>query len=288
MKTITRAATMQRQSMSWRQEGLPIAIVPTMGYLHSGHESLIKQAREIVKPPGKVIVSIFVNPTQFGPQEDFEHYPRSDKADLKRCRELGTDIVFKPSVANIYPQEPRPAFSSFVTEESLSQFMEGRSRPVHFRGVATIVSILFNIAQPTLAVFGEKDFQQTAIVKQLVRDLHIPVKIVLGATVREPDGLALSSRNKYLSPEERSHAPVLWRCIQRARRALRSQTGPIEAQPLKDALIQIVRETPLAKLDYVEFFDPKTLHPAPMITRRHRIALSVRFGTTRLIDNGKL
>ena len=151
-----------------------------------------------------------------------------------------------------------------------------------------IVSILFNIAQPTLAVFGEKDFQQAAIVKKFVKDLHFPVKIVLGATVREPDGLALSTRNKYLNAEERPHATVLWRCIQHARHALRSHAGPLAAAPLKNTLVKVVKQTPHAKLDYVEFFDPTSLQPVSQLTRRHRIALSVRFGSTRLIDNGKL
>ena len=279
---------MQRQGLAWRQREHPIVLVPTMGFLHSGHASLITRARHIAGSHGKVVVSIFVNPTQFSPSEDFSRYPRSEASDLSLCRDLGADVVFVPRVGEIYPTTKHGAFSTYVTEEALSHPMEGISRPIHFRGVATVVSILFHIVQPTHAIFGEKDFQQVAVIKKMTHDLHIPTKIITSKTVREQDGLAVSSRNAYLNSQQRPHANVLWKCLQSARARLKSSNKPQPATQLRKPLEETVRLTPGAALDYIEFFDPFTLKPVKQVNRSHRMALAVRFGKTRLIDNGKL
>ncbi len=288
MKKLTHPRTMQRLARSWQREGLPVALVPTMGALHAGHASLIKHARRRVGEAGRVIVSLFVNPTQFGPQEDFQRYPRSEAADLKLCRSLGVDAAFAPKIESIYPSEAGRAFSTFVKEASLSQGMEGDTRPLHFQGVATVVMILFQVTQPSLAVFGEKDFQQAAVIKRMVRDLWLPIETIVSPTVREPDGLAISSRNAYLVPEERRHASILWQCIERARARVRGRIDPTPAAPLRQSLTRQIRNAPGAELDYIQFFDPDTLRPQTQLRKNHRIALAVRFGHTRLIDNGAL
>ncbi len=278
---------MQSQALSWRADRRKIALVPTMGALHAGHASLITRARKEVGTDGRVVVSLFVNPAQFAPAEDFAAYPRSEKTDRSLCRHTGADALFLPrTVQEIYPGGAVP-YSTFVAEEQLSRFMEGQSRPGHFRGVATIVSILLNIVQPTHAIFGEKDFQQTAVVKKLICDLKFPVQLVISPTVREKDGLALSSRNAALSQRQRPVANILWRCIAAARQIVR-QTDSIPAAALKCRLAHMIDETPEAELDYIEIFHPKTLTPLPQARRNNRIALAVRFGKTRLIDNGKL
>src|SRR5213593_3602914 len=202
MRVITSVAAMQRLALRWRRRGARVGCVPTMGYLHAGHLSLVRCARRLVGPKGKVVVSIFVNPTQFAPTEDLARYPRDLKRDRELCRETGTDVIFAPTERQMYPAD----YSTFVVEERLSRPMEGESRPTHFRGVATVVAKLFNIVLPDVAVFGAKDFQQAAVVQRMVRDLNFPVKIVLAPTVREVDGLALSSRNKYLEGPLRAQA----------------------------------------------------------------------------------
>ena len=187
---------MQTLARKWRGAQTRVGFVPTMGYLHAGHISLVKQARQRVGPQGQVVVSIYVNPTQFGPKEDLAKYPRDLERDKKLCREAGVDILFVPDSTEIYPS----GYSTYVVEEKLSRSMEGAARPTHFRGVTTIVAKLFNIVLPDVAVFGAKDFQQAAIISRMAVDLNFPLKVVVAPTVREPDGLALSSRNKYLSP----------------------------------------------------------------------------------------
>src|SRR5205085_10762239 len=193
----------------WRHAGAQVGLVPTMGYLHAGHISLVKRARKAVGPRGIVVVSIYVNPAQFGPKEDLSRYPRNLKRDIKLCREVGADVIFVPTDEEMYAGKRQENYSTYVVEESLSRSMEGESRPVHFRGVTTVVAKLFNIVLPDVAVFGAKDFQQAAVIQRMVRDLNFPVKVIVAATHREPDGLAMSSRNKYLSPGEREQATVL-------------------------------------------------------------------------------
>jgi pantoate--beta-alanine ligase len=195
MRMVSAVAAMQRLALRWRREGIRVGFVPTMGYLHEGHVSLVRRARQAVGKSGRVVVSIFVNPTQFGPREDFQNYPRDPARDRQLCRAAGVDVVFVPGDADMYPPDPADGFSTWVNEERLSREMEGASRPVHFRGVTTVVAKLFNIVLPDVAVFGAKDYQQAAIVQRMVRDLNFPVKLIVAPTCREADGLAMSSRN---------------------------------------------------------------------------------------------
>jgi pantoate--beta-alanine ligase len=260
-----------------------------MGCLHDGHLSLVRRARQLVGRSGKVVVSIYVNPTQFGPREDFARYPRNLARDAWLCRAEGVDIIFAPDDAQMYPRNGDGArFSTFVVEESLSRFMEGKSRPTHFRGVTTILAKLFNIVQPGVAVFGAKDYQQAAIVKRMVCDLNFPLRIVVAPTLREANGLAMSSRNQYLAGELRVQAPVLWRSLQRARAAVRKAGRPLPAGRLKADLRQFIARTPAARLDYLEFFDPDTLSSVRSVARGTHMALAVFLGRTRLIDNARL
>jgi pantoate--beta-alanine ligase len=259
-----------------------------MGYLHEGHLSLVRLARRRVGKAGKVVVSLYVNPTQFGPKEDLSRYPRDLKRDLKLCRAEGVDIVFAPSDAEMYPGKVEGNYSTYVVEEKLSHGMEGASRPGHFRGVATVVAKLFNLVQPDVAVFGAKDFQQAAVVKRMVRDLNFLMKIVVAPTVREPDGVAMSSRNKYLAGDLRPQATVLRRGIQAVRKAVTLARKPVAAAKLKARVCQIVKRAPAARLDYVEFFDPVSLVPLRQVTRGSQMALAVFIGQTRLIDNAEL
>jgi pantoate--beta-alanine ligase len=253
-----------------------------MGYLHEGHLSLVKQARGAVGKRGKIVLSIYVNPTQFGPAEDFSRYPRDLQRDLRLCRNEGVDVVFTPSDKDMYPQ----AFSTYVLEEKLSLHMEGASRPTHFRGVTTVVAKLFNIVQPDVALFGAKDYQQAAVIKRMVRDLNFPVRVIVAPTVRESDGLAMSSRNKYLEGELRNSALILSRTLKEIQRLVR--TKPLAANRLKKQVKSRVDKTPGARLDYVEFFDPETLEPAVRVRRGTHVALAVFVGRTRLIDNARL
>jgi pantoate--beta-alanine ligase len=286
MRIVTSIPAMQRLAKKWRRAGARIGLVPTMGYLHAGHLSLVKRARQLVGKQGKVVVSIYVNPTQFGPNEDFSKYPRDLKRDLKLCRDAGTNAVFVPGDDEMYPGRAEGLYSTFVTEEILSQGMEGTSRPTHFRGVTTVVAKLFNIVLPNVAVFGQKDFQQAAIIQRMTRDLNFPLQVVIAPTLREPDGLALSSRNKYLDIAQRQQATILHRAIARARAAVNSKTIP--ASRLKADLLKFIAAEKLARLDYVEFFDPETLAAVATVKRGRHMALAVFFGETRLIDNGQL
>jgi pantoate--beta-alanine ligase len=287
MQIVKSVAVMQRLAKKWRQAGACIGFVPTMGYLHAGHLSLLKRARQAVGKRGRVVVSIYVNPTQFGPGEDFLKYPRDLKRDLKSCREAGVDAVFTPSDAEMYPRKNKNRYSTYVVEEKLSQTMEGASRPTHFRGVTTVVAKLFNLVQPDVAVFGQKDFQQAATIRRMVADLNFPVKMIVAPTVREADGLAMSSRNQYLTGDLRRQATVLWRAIQTARAALKKNES-IPAAKLKTGLKKLIESKPRARLDYVEFFDPDTLAPVPNVKRDTHMALAVFIGKTRLIDNTQL
>ena len=286
MQIVSSAAAMQRLARKWQRAGAPIGFVPTMGYLHEGHLSLMRAARKRVGTNGKVVVSIYVNPTQFAPTEDLANYPRDLKRDLRLCRSDGADVVFVPSDAEMYPNESENGFSAYIVEEKLSQMMEGASRPTHFRGVATVVAKLFNIVLPDIAVFGQKDFQQSAIIKRMVRDLNFPVRIIVAPTLREADGLAMSSRNKYLDAEQRTQAVILYHALQAAKAAVKKKS--VAGERLKTDLKEFITAAPLAQLDYVEFFDPKTLEPVKQVKRGTQMALAVFFGKTRLIDNSQL
>jgi len=279
---------MQRLALAWRRAGLRIGLVPTMGYLHAGHLSLISRARHAVGRGGKVVVSIYVNPTQFGPREDFSRYPRDFARDVRLCREATVDVIFAPTDTQMYPRGNGADFSTFVVEQSLALGMEGKSRPTHFRGVTTVVAKLFNIAQPDVAVFGAKDWQQAAIIRRMVRDLNFPVRLIIAPILREPDGLAMSSRNKYLTGELRPQALALWRSIQAARRAVRQSRRPLPAARLKAMLRRLIERQPAARVDYVEFFQPDTLAPVRQVRRGTHLALAVFVGKTRLIDNAAL
>ena len=297
---------MQRRAKQWQRTGKRIGFVPTMGYLHAGHLSLVKRARQAVGKSGVVVVSIYVNPTQFGPKEDFSRYPCDLKRDFKLCRAAGVDVVFTPGDKDMYfrwgeslsipdlkkhlgSKESRPTnFSTYVVEEKLSQSMEGVSRPTHFRGVTTVVAKLFNLVLPDVAVFGAKDWQQAAIIKCMVADLNFPVKIVVAPTLRERDGLAMSSRNKYLEGDLRRQAVVLWHSIQKARAAVKKSSQPVPAARLKADLKKFIEREPAARLDYVEFFEPDALSPVLKVTRGAHMALAAFVGKTRLIDNARL
>ena len=287
MRINSAVSTMQKLALRWKRAGVKTGFVPTMGYLHAGHLSLVREARKRVGKNGVVVVSIYVNPTQFAPTEDLSKYPRDLKRDLKLCREAGVDVVFTPGDTEMYPGRADGNYSTYVVEEQLSQTMEGAARPVHFRGVTTIVAKLFNSVLPDMTVFGQKDFQQAAIIKRMVADLNFPVKIIVAPTLRERDGLAMSSRNKYLAGDLRRQATVLWCAIQVAKFAVQKSKS-VSAADLKADLKKLVEIEPDAKLDYVEFFNPETLSPVAKVTRGTQMALAVFVGKTRLIDNARL
>jgi len=274
---------MQRSALAWRRKGARVGFVPTMGYLHAGHISLVKRARRLVGPKGIVVVSIFVNPAQFAPTEDLARYPRDLARDRQLCREAGTDVLFVPDKKEMYPE----GFSTYVVEDKLSQNMEGASRPTHFRGVTTVVLKLFNIVMPDVAVFGAKDFQQAAVVRRMVKDLNVPVKIVIAPTVRERDGLAMSSRNKYLEGDLRAQAVVLSQALARAREAVGNGRA-VTSAALRSELRALIERQPAARVDYIEFFDPETLEKVERVGRDSHMAMAVFIGNTRLIDNASL
>ncbi|MEO6786423.1 MAG: pantoate--beta-alanine ligase [Chthoniobacteraceae bacterium] len=257
-----------------------VVLVATMGALHEGHAALIRRARKLAGKGGRVVVSIFVNPTQFGPKEDLSRYPRPFAGDKRLCADLGVDAIFHPAAAEMY----RVDFSTWVNEESVSDGLCGASRRGHFRGVCTVVLKLFTIVQPDAAVFGMKDFQQCAVIARMVRDLDLPVRLVFAPTVRERDGLALSSRNIFLSPAERAEAPSLRRALLAARTAFH------EGECSAAKLLRIVRGaiSGTARQDYVEAVENGTLKPARTVKRGDTIALAAFFGRTRLIDNIQL
>jgi len=253
-----------------------VGFVPTMGYLHEGHLVLVRRAREENKT---VVVSIFVNPTQFGPSEDFARYPRDPERDLAMLEKEKVALVFMPSVEEMYPE----GFCSWVELEKVTERLEGAVRPGHFRGVTTVVAKLFNIVQPTRAYFGQKDAQQVVVIKRMVADLNMNLDIVVVPTHREPDGLAMSSRNIYLSPEERQAALVLWKSLNLAQQLWRQ--GERKAERVQQQMIALIQKEPLAKIDYVSIAEPETLEEIAKIDRPALVSLAVRIGKTRLIDN---
>jgi pantoate--beta-alanine ligase len=254
-------------------------LVPTMGALHKAHGELIRMAREGAGRHGEVAVSIFVNPLQFEPGSDYKRYPRPEKADEEFCRDAGVDLLFRPSAEEVYAIDG----STFVEETSLSKTLEGKSRPGHFRGVCTVVAKLFNILAPDAAVFGEKDFQQLAIIRRMVRDLNFNIDIIAVPTIREEDGLACSSRNQYLNSDERKQAPVLYKALQAA-----ANSGKKSASDVVALARKVIDEAPLARIDYVELVDAQILRPVEMAEPNSVLLLAVFFGKTRLIDNIRL
>lgn len=260
---------------TWADQDLSVSLVPTMGALHGGHLSLLGPAREA----DRVVVSIFVNPTQFGPHEDLHRYPRPLEQDLSLLKERGVDAVFLPAVSEIYPE----GYRTFVTVDELSSRLCGASRPGHFRGVATVVLKLFNIVRPHRAVLGQKDAQQTVILRRMVHDLNLDVELIVQPIVRETDGLALSSRNQYLNPEERKAATVLFRSLEFAKQA--SLRGQSRAAVLLRGVRDLIESEPLARLDYAELVSADDLSPLEEVTNHALLALAVFIGKTRLIDN---
>jgi pantoate--beta-alanine ligase len=273
---VTTAAELRAALATVRGRGLRIGFVPTMGALHAGHASLIALART---HSDYVVVSIFVNPTQFGPKEDFDRYPRPLEADLHLCRQHGAQLVFVPSVAEMYPA----GFQCFLEVSSLQRRWEGEHRPGHFRGVATVVAKLFNLVQPDIAVFGQKDAQQCRVIEQMVADLAWPIDLIIGPTVREADGLALSSRNVYLTPQQREQAPVLWQALQRAQSLIFA--GERRAAIIESAMREQLKSAPDAEIDYAVAVDRRTLEPLSELAGPILLLLAVRFGSTRLLDN---
>ena len=275
MLTFTTPAQMQAWSQAQRKAGQRIGLVPTMGYLHAGHLSLVAEAK---RHCDTVAVSIFVNPVQFGPNEDFEKYPRDEARDLELCRGAGVAAVFLPTPAAMYA----PDASVFVVEERLERGLCGARRPGHFRGVCTVVAKLFNLALPDVAVFGQKDFQQATIIRRMVRDLNFPVEIVVAPTLREPDGLAMSSRNVYLVGDERQRALGLSRALAAAAEAVAS--GPRDAEAVRGAMREILERHAL-RVDYAEVVSAETLEPVAQAARGDAALIAAYCGKTRLIDN---
>jgi len=254
----------------------PVGAVLTMGALHDGHRSLLERARAEC---ASVVASVFVNPTQFGPAEDFERYPRDEAGDVAVLEAAGVDLVFAPPVEEIYP----PAFATTVDVGPIAEPLEGAARPGHFRGVATVVAILFGLIAPERAYFGQKDAQQTLVVRRLVQDLAIPIEIVVCPTVREPDGLALSSRNRHLSAAERAGAPVLFRALADGRRLV--EGGERDPQAIRQRMRDVLSAEPLARPEYVSVADGSTLRELDRVAGEILLSMAVRFGDTRLIDN---
>jgi pantoate--beta-alanine ligase len=276
MKILTTVTNVSKQGSTRR------VLVPTMGALHKAHLELIRVARERAGRDGEVAVSIFVNPLQFEPGSDFERYPRPEKADEDFCRTAGVDFLFRPTPEEMYAKDR----SVFVEETSLAQTLEGKSRPGHFRGVCTVVAKLFNILSPDAAVFGEKDFQQLAIIRRMVRDLNWKIDIVGVPTVREDDGLACSSRNQYLNAEERKQATILRKALLGA--ADRIKGGEESAPKVINFMREMITQAPLARIDYVNLVDADNLQPLEVVQPNSLLALAVFFGQTRLIDNIRL
>jgi pantoate--beta-alanine ligase len=262
-----------------RAAGKRIGLVPTMGYLHAGHISLVQAARQACDV---VVMSIFVNPKQFGPQEDFATYPRDLEGDLRLAREAGVDAIFAPALAEMYP----PGFLTEVSVHELTSPLCGAARPGHFNGVTTVVAKLFNIVWPDRAYFGQKDYQQVTVIRQMVTDLHMPLEVITCPTVREPDGLAMSSRNAYLNPAERQAALVLSRALRLATERLLQ--GERQGPRLAATLREYIAQEPLARVDYVAVADPDTLQEAGELAGTILVALAVYIGKTRLIDNAVL
>jgi pantoate--beta-alanine ligase len=276
MEIVSDPGDMQAVSLAWRKLGQQIALVPTMGYFHDGHLALMRYGRQ---HGDRLVVSLFVNPTQFGPSEDLDRYPRDLKQDAARARKVGVDVLYTPAAADMYP----PGYQTYVSVEDLSQPMCGASRPGHFRGVATVVLKLFHQVLPHLAIFGEKDYQQLAVIKRMVADLNVAVEVVGRPIVREADGLAMSSRNSYLSPEERRSALGLYQALTEAR--VLAASGENNADKILSGVKQTLSANPHTRLDYAVLVDPATLQNVGTIHGSARLAVAAWVGTTRLIDN---
>lgn len=275
MKIVETIQEVREQVKEWKQKGLSVGFVPTMGYLHEGHQSLMKAAR---KENDKVVVSIFVNPMQFGPTEDLAQYPRDLERDAALCQEAGVDLIFHPEAEEMYLD----GFCSFVDMSGLTEGLCGKTRPIHFRGVCTVVSKLFHIVTPDRAYFGQKDGQQLAVVKRMVRDLNMDIQVVGCPIIREADGLAKSSRNTYLSPEERQAALILSKTIALGKEMAENQK---DAKTVLDAMRKNIETEPLAKIDYVEAVDAFSMQPVDRLDKECMLAIAVYIGKTRLIDN---
>lgn len=277
MKTVISTTELRVRIGTWRRAGDRIGFVPTMGSLHEGHLALVRRARELAD---RTVVSVFVNPTQFGPGEDFDSYPRDPERDAALLAEEGVDLLFLPGIETIYPDG---AVTRVRLDGPPAEGLEAAHRSGHFEGVATVVTLLFELVRPDLAVFGEKDAQQLAVVRRLVRDLHLPIEIVSHATVRETDGLAMSSRNAYLSPEGRRAATVLHRALSAAREAI--EAGERESEKIRRRMREVLASEPSAEVDYAEVVDADTFRPVESLSGRVVLPLAVRVGKTRLIDN---
>ena len=279
MRIVRAKEDLRRAVEARRRDGERVAFVPTMGALHEGHLSLVRIARE--RADG-VVASVFVNPAQFGPNEDFARYPRQPEKDAAMLETAGCDLLFLPDVETIYP----PGNATFVEPAGAALGLEGTCRPGHFRGVATVVCALFNLVRADVAVFGEKDAQQLAVIRQMVRDLHLPVEIVPGPTIREADGLAMSSRNAYLNPDERRASTVLYRSLKAAEEAIAA--GERRGNEIRRLLLETLNSEPLARVEYAEVVDAETFQPVETLSGRLVLPLAVRIGGTRLIDNFQL
>lgn len=274
---ITDVPSMQREAERLRSSGKRLALVPTMGFLHAGHSSLITRARTLADV---VIVSVFVNPTQFAPNEDFNRYPRDISRDTKIAEDAGAHILFHPSAEAMYPE----GFSTFIDCGDVTQRFEGVFRPTHFRGVTTVVAKLFNITKPHVAIFGQKDAQQAFIIQKLVRELNFDIDIVVAPIVRESDGLAMSSRNTYLSSSERQRATALYRALVHSKQ--RILNGETSCEKLRNEMFSILQESNPTQIDYIAFIDPGTFDEVKTVPSGDvLVALAVRYGSTRLIDN---
>lgn len=277
MEVISSLRVVQERADRLRREGKRIGVVPTMGYLHEGHLSLIKLAKQ---QSDVVITTIFVNPTQFGPEEDFERYPRDLERDRNLAQEAGTDILFTPEAKAMYPE----GYRTYVEVTEVSSILEGKIRPTHFRGVTTVVAKLLNLTKPHVAVFGQKDAQQAFIIRQMVRDLNIDTQIAVAPIVREADGLAMSSRNVYLSPQQRKNALSLYRSLQYAKAAI--EAGERSVSALRKGMEDLLRKSEPTRIDYIAFLKPETFQEVELLKPPSvLIALAVRFGSTRLLDN---
>jgi pantoate--beta-alanine ligase len=279
MEIIGDPQEMRARAREWQARGLKVVLVPTMGFFHQGHLSLMEYGRSL---GDQLVVSLFVNPAQFGPREDYQDYPRDFERDAEMARRVGVDVLYTPGVEQMYPE----GYQTYVEVEHLTQGLCGASRPGHFRGVATVVLKLFNQVQPQAAIFGEKDYQQLAVIRRLAADLNVPVKIVGRPIVREPDGLAMSSRNSYLNPEERAAALCLYRGLQAARKL--SNSGEKSREKILAAVRQIITQTPHTRIDYLALVHPETLEEVDAIQGKARLVLAVWVGRTRLIDNLQL
>jgi len=279
MQTIRTIAKMQKVARQLAGRGKTIALVPTMGFLHEGHQALIRRAK---KEADVIIVTIFVNPAQFAPNEDFKKYPRDERGDLKKIKAAGGDIVFIPKAEEIYPKD----FQTYVNVEELTKTLEGAARPGHFRGVTTIVAKLFNICRPDVAIFGMKDFQQAIVLKQMTKDLGYPVKYIIAPTVRESDGLAMSSRNKYFNTEQRKEARCLFHALRTAKEKVKS--GEKGIPKIEKEMLAVIKSTcPTASINYIAFTGFNTLKPVKLVESGCVCSLAVVVHGVRLIDNMK-